>query len=127
MFRAGERRVIARLLGKPTHVLATGGGAFMDPATRAVIAKSGVSVWLRAGLDVLVARVSRRTNRPLLAERDPRAVLADLIERRYPIYGEADIVVDSGTGPPESTATRVIAALALCPRAAEPPDAEDDQ
>src|ERR1700676_4356214 len=73
VFRDGERRVIARLLGGQVHVLATGGGAFMDPATRRVIAARGVSVWLRAELDVLFARVSRRTNRPLLQTPDPRA------------------------------------------------------
>jgi shikimate kinase len=123
-FRDGERRVIARLLAQPTHVLATGGGAFMDPSTRAAIARRGVSVWLRADLDILVARVARRANRPLLQERDPRAVLADLIERRYPIYAEADIVIDSGEGPPELTTTRVIGALAGCVRALQPPDRE---
>jgi shikimate kinase len=123
VFRDGERRVIARLLSQPTHVLATGGGAFMDPATRALIARCGVSVWLRADLDVLAARVARRTNRPLLQARDPRAVLAELIERRYPVYDEADITVDSGDGSPELTTTRVIAALAGCARALRPPDA----
>ena len=122
IFREGERRVIARLLGQPVHVLATGGGAFMDAATRAVIAQRGVSVWLRADLDVLLARVSRRNNRPLLKERDPRAVLADLIERRHPVYGEADVTIDSGDGPPELTATRTIAALAGTPRALLPPE-----
>lgn len=124
VFRDGERRVIARLLAQPVHVLATGGGAFMDPATRALIVRRGVSVWLRADLDVLVARVSRRGNRPLLKARDPRAVLAELIERRHPIYAEADLIVDSSEGPPETTATRVIAALAACPRALSPPDPE---
>ena len=122
MFRDGERRVIARLLTQPPHVLATGGGAFMDPATRAIIAQRGVSVWLRADLDVLLARVSRRNNRPLLKERDPRAVLSELIERRHPVYAEADITVDSGDGAPELTATRTIAALTLCPRALAPAD-----
>ena len=126
-FRDGERRVIARLLAQPTHVLATGGGAFMDPATRALIARRGVSVWLRADLDVLLARVARRSNRPLLKERDPRAVLAELIERRHPIYGEADLIIDSGEVPAESTTTRVIAALAGCPRARRPPDREREQ
>ena len=92
VFRDGERRVIARLLEQPPHILATGGGAFMDPATRALIARRGVSVWLRADLDVLVARVSRRNNRPLLQRSDPRSVLAELIERRHPVYAEADIV-----------------------------------
>ena len=123
-FRDGERRVIARLLTLPPHVLATGGGAFMDPATRAVIARRGISVWLRADLDVLMARVSRRTNRPLLQQPDPRAVLAELIERRHPVYAEADIVIDSGEGPAEATTNRVIAALAGCPRALLPPDPE---
>jgi shikimate kinase len=117
VFRDGERRVIARLLTQPTHVLATGGGAFMDPATRAIIARRGVSVWLRADLDTLLARVSRRSNRPLLKDVDPRAVLGELIERRHPIYAEADITIDSGDAAAELTATRTIAALAACPRA----------
>lgn len=122
VFREGERRVIARLLRQPVHVLATGGGAFMDPPTRAVIARCGVSVWLRAGLDVLVARVSRRSNRPLLKTGDPRAILAELIERRYPVYAEADLIVDSGEGSPEMTVNRVITKLAGCPLATLPPD-----
>lgn len=123
-FRDGERRVIARLLQGPVHVLATGGGAFMDPQTRGIIAQRGISVWLRADLDVLFARVLRRTNRPLLKTPDPRAVLAELIERRHPIYAEADITIDSGDGPPDATAGRTIAALARCERAMLPP-AED--
>ena len=121
-FRDGERRVIGRLLGGPVHVLATGGGAFMDPATRRIIAERGVSIWLRAELDTLFARVSRRSNRPLLKTPDPRAVLAELIERRYPIYAEADITIDSGDGPPDATAARAIAALADCRRALRPPE-----
>src|SRR5215471_8978741 len=96
----------------------------MDPPTRAVIARCGVSVWLRAGLDVLVARVSRRNNRPLLKSGDPRAILAELIERRHPVYAEADIVVDSSEGSPEATVTRVLAALAACPSAQTPPNEE---
>jgi shikimate kinase len=124
VFRDGERRVIARLLSQPVHVLATGGGAFMDPATRAVIARRGVSVWLRADLDVLLARVSRRNNRPLLQERDPRAVLAELIERRHPVYAEADLTIDSGDNAPELTVTRTIAALAACAKALAAPEME---
>jgi shikimate kinase len=124
VFREGERRVIARLLSQPVHVLATGGGAFMDPMTRAVIARRGVSVWLRADLEVLVARVSRRSNRPLLKQGDPRAILAGLIERRHPIYTAADVVVDSGDGSPEMTVTRAIAGLAACPLALMPPEPE---
>jgi shikimate kinase len=127
VFRDGERRVIARLLSQPTHILATGGGAFMDPITRALIARCGVAVWLRADLDVLLARVARRNNRPLLQARNPRDVLAELIERRYPTYGEADVVVESGDGAPELTTSRVIAALAGCARASRPPDPEPAQ
>jgi shikimate kinase len=124
-FRDGERRVIARLLQGPVHVLATGGGAFMDAATRRVIAARGVSVWLRAELDVLFARVSRRTNRPLLKTPNPRAVLAELIDRRYPIYAEADVTIDSGEGPPDATASRAIVALGRCERTLLPPGAEN--
>jgi shikimate kinase len=123
VFRDGERRVIARLLHGPVHVLATGGGAFMDLQTRRIIAQRGVSVWLRADLDVLFTRVSRRTNRPLLKTPDPRAVLAELIERRHPIYAEADITIDSGSGPPDATAGRATAALAQCERASLAPEA----
>jgi shikimate kinase len=124
-FRDGERRVIARLLTQPVHVLGTGGGAFMDLQTRAAITRRGVSLWLHADLDVLAARVSRRSNRPLLKAGDPRAILAQLIERRYPVYAEADISVDSGDGPPEATVNRVVAALASCPLAAQPPSPEE--
>ncbi len=124
VFRDGERRVIARLLAGPVHVLATGGGAFMDPATRRVIGRCGVSLWLRADLDVLASRVFRRNNRPLLKNGDTRTILAELIEKRYPIYAEADVVIDSGEGSPKSTVNRAIALLASCPLAAEPPETE---
>jgi len=111
-FRAGERRVIARLLeDRAPMVLATGGGAFMDPETRERIRERGVSVWLRADLDVLYRRVSRRNNRPLLKQGNPREVLERLIGVRYPVYAEADVVVDSDDSPPESTVDKVIAAL----------------
>ena len=126
LFRDGERRVIARLLAKPVHVLATGGGAFMDPATRAAIARRGVSLWLRADLEVLAQRVSRRADRPLLKAGDPRAILAELIERRYPIYAEAEVTIDSGDSSPEATVNRALAALAGCPCALTPPDAESE-
>jgi len=118
VFRDGERRVIARLLAQPVQVLATGGGAFMDPMTRSLIGRRGVSLWLRADLDTLVARVLRRSDRPLLKRGDPRVILAELMERRHPIYAEADLTVDSGAGSPEVTVNRVIAALAACPLAA---------
>lgn len=126
VFREGERRVIARLLAQPTHILATGGGAFMDPGTREAIRRRGVSVWLRADLDVLLARVARRANRPLLKERDPRAVMAELIERRSPIYAEADLAIDSSESTAEMTVTRVLAALAGYPRALLPPEPESE-
>jgi len=121
VFRDGERRVIARLLAQPVQVLATGGGAFMDPMTRSLIGRRGVSLWLRADLDILVARVLRRNDRPLLKRGDPRVILAELMERRHPIYAEADLTVDSGAGSPEVTVNRLIAALASCPLAAIPP------
>ncbi|MDB5410409.1 MAG: aroK [Rhodospirillales bacterium] len=110
-FREGERRVIARLLDGTVKVLATGGGAFMDETTRQRIRAQSISIWLRADLDLLVARIGRRENRPLLKDGDPRAVLAALIERRHPVYAEADIVVDSVDGPPEATLGRVLAEL----------------
>jgi shikimate kinase len=110
-FRDGERRVIARLLGNPAHVLATGGGAYMDEETRARIRERGVAVWLRADLELLVNRVGRRNNRPLLKEGDPRDILQRLIDERYPVYAEADIVVDSGREAPEVTVERVLAAI----------------
>ena len=124
VFRDGERRVIARLLAQPVHVLATGGGAFMDEMTRAVIERRGVSLWLRADLDVLVSRVSRRSDRPLLKVGDARTVLGELIEQRYPVYAEANVMIESGEGPPESTVARAIAALADFPLATTPPQAE---
>jgi len=110
-FRDGERRVIARLLKRPVHVLATGGGAFMDPRTRAEIRKRAISLWLRADLDLMQKRTARRNNRPLLKQGDPREILERLIGERYPVYQEADIVVDSADGPPEVTLGRVLDAL----------------
>ncbi|BBK45096.1 hypothetical protein STVA_51160 [Allostella vacuolata] len=110
-FRDGERRVIARLLEEPVHILATGGGAFMDPATRASIRARGISLWLRAELDVLVRRVARRTHRPLLNQGDPKEILTRLMTIRYPVYAEADIIVDSLDAPTETTVERCMAAL----------------
>jgi shikimate kinase len=116
-FRDGERRVIARLLGDPVHVLATGGGAFMEPRTRADISERAVSIWLRAELDELVRRVARRTDRPLLKGQDPRTVLERLMAERYPIYAEADITVPSGSGSTDETVDQIVAALAALPKA----------
>ena len=110
-FREGERRVILRLLDNPAHVLSTGGGAFMDAQTRAAVRERAISVWLRADLDLMLRRVSRRNDRPLLQVADPRAKLQELIDQRYATYAEADMTVDSMDGPPEATLERVIAAL----------------
>jgi len=110
-FRDGERRVIARLLDQPLQVLATGGGAFMDERTREKVRERGISIWLRADLELLLRRTARRTNRPLLNNGDRRATLSRLMETRYPVYALADIVVDSNDAPPEVTVERVIAAL----------------
>jgi shikimate kinase len=110
-FRDGERRVIQRLLGNPVHILATGGGAFVDHGTRALVKERGLSIWIRADLDLLVKRVSRRNNRPLLQNVDPRVKLAELMAQRDPYYAEADITVDSADGPPEVTLGRVMEAL----------------
>ena len=110
-FRDGERRVIARLLEGPPHVLATGGGAFMDPRTRALVREKAISIWLRADIDLLMRRVSRRSDRPLLQVAEPRQKLAELMAERYPVYGEADVTVDSTDGPPEATLERVVQSL----------------
>jgi len=93
-FRDGERKVIARLLDEGQQVLATGGGAFLDERTRGRIAERAVSVWLRADLPLLLSRVLRRGNRPLLKS-DPEGVLKRLIDERYPVYAAADVTVDS--------------------------------
>ena len=110
-FRDGERRVIARLLGEGPLVLATGGGAFMDPATRDRIRAGGTSIWLRAGLDVLVRRCQRRTHRPLLQKGNPREVLQQLMASRHPVYAEADLAIDSGDEDHETVVGRILAAL----------------
>jgi shikimate kinase len=110
-FRDGERRIIQRLLERPPHVLATGGGAFIDAETRSRIKGAAVSVWLNADLEVLVRRVGRRNNRPLLKRGDPRDVLTALMQQRNPIYAEADIRIDSADGPTDATVDRVVEAL----------------
>lgn len=110
-FRDGERRVIARLLEGPRQVLATGGGAFMDERTRAAIKKRGISIWLRADLDLLMDRVGRKGNRPLLKTADPRATMERLIAERYPIYAEADLTIESRDGPHDRVVKAIIQAL----------------
>ncbi len=94
-FRDGERRVIARLLGEGRMVLATGGGAFMDPETRARIAEAAVSVWLKVDHETLMRRVRRRSHRPLLRTADPDETMRRLMAERYPVYGQADLAVSS--------------------------------
>jgi shikimate kinase/3-dehydroquinate synthase len=110
-FREGERRVIKRLLAGTPLVLATGGGAFIDPETRAAVRTEATSIWLRCSLATLVRRTSTRNHRPLLQVGDPARVLASLMEQRHPIYAEADIVVDCGEDSPETTTGRVLEAL----------------
>ena len=103
--------MIARLLAGKPRVIATGGGAFMDAETRANARRLGVSIWLKADLDVLLQRVTRRSNRPLLEGGDKRKKLEALMSQRYPVYAEADITVDTGNEPPESTVRKVLVAL----------------
>ena len=110
-FRDGERRVIARLLEEEQRVVATGGGAFLDKKTRANVRRMGISVWLKADIDILLQRVSRRNNRPLLKNGDKRLTLQRLINERYPTYAEADLAVESGIESPDITVTKVIEAL----------------
>jgi shikimate kinase len=111
-FRQGERKVIARLLENGPQVLATGGGAYMNPDTRANIKAHGLSVWLKADIKVLMKRVGRRDNRPLLAAGDPEKVMKKLMEERYPIYAEADVTVESRDVPHDVIVGAVIDALA---------------
>ena len=110
-FRSGERRVIARLLDGPPVVLATGGGAFVNPETRRLIRERALSVWLKADLEVLVKRVNRRDSRPLLHGRDPREVLERLMRERYPFYAEADLVVETSDSPHDAAVAAILGAL----------------
>ena len=110
-FRDVERKIIARLLTEPVQVIATGGGAYVDEANRAVISRSGLAIWLRVGLETLVARTARRQDRPLLKGREARQVLAELMATRDPLYALADITIDSGDYPIDDTVAQVAAAV----------------
>ncbi len=127
-FRDGERRVIARLLTQePPHVLAFGGGAFVNPETRRLVAARAVSVWIKADLEVLANRVSRRNTRPLLVGKDPLQVLRDQAQARYPAYAQATVTVETGEIPTSAAVAAVLAALAdhLVPLAPLAPLNED--
>lgn len=114
-FRDGERRVIRRLLDNGPQVLATGGGAYMNAETRAAVRSYGIAVWLRAELPVLMRRVMKRENRPLLKVDDPEAVMRGLMAARYPVYAEAEIVVESRDVPHEAIVDEIVALLAEHP------------
>jgi shikimate kinase len=115
-FRAGEARVIARLLEGGPQVLATGGGAFMNPETRDAVHAKGVSVWLRATIEVLARRIKRRNDRPLLKGADPIETLKRLIDERYPTYSKADITVESRDVPHDAIVEEIVAELCGQPR-----------
>jgi shikimate kinase len=120
VFRDGEKRVIARLLDAGPQVIATGGGAFMSEETRAAIRARGISVWIRADVDVLLSRVRRKGNRPLLAA-DPEATLRRLIALREPVFAQADVGVQSSDVPHEVVVSAIVAAiLARLESGAEP-------
>jgi shikimate kinase len=110
-FRSGEAKVIARLLHDGPEVLATGGGAYMDARTRANIKAQGISIWLKAELPLLLHRVRRRDNRPLLAAGKPEVVMRELMKTRYPVYAEADITVESRDVPHDVIVSDVVEAL----------------
>ncbi len=110
-FRDGERRVIARLMDEGPHVLATGGGAFINDETRALIKARAVSVWLKADLELLARRIGRKDNRPLVRGKDPLEVLTALSAERDPIYAQADITVETGDTPHHEAVEAVLNAL----------------
>ncbi len=124
-FRDGEERVIRRLLEAGSQVLATGGGAVLSDRTRQEIAKNGISIWLKAPVDLLFQRVSRRDNRPLLKTADPRGALARLLTERTPYYSAADLTVESREAPHESVVEEIIAHLSAHLAAMGAPARED--
>lgn len=120
-FRDRETKVITRLLTEGPQVLATGGGAFMSAETRAAVRDHGISVWLRAELPVLMRRVTKRNTRPLLKTDDPEAVMRRLMSERYPVYAEADLVVESRDVAHEVIVDEIVAAVAGSALLADPP------
>lgn len=110
-FRDGERRVIKRILEGDPCILATGGGAFMNDQTRALIAETGTSLWLKADVEVLIKRTTGRKHRPLLNQGNPSEILRKLVEERYPVYAQADITVETRDEMQDATIKRVIATL----------------
>jgi shikimate kinase len=110
-FRAGERRVIARLLCDPPHVLATGGGAYMDPSTRAAMRQKAFTIWLKAPVELLLARVAGKRKRPLLNNGDPKETLERLLAAREPVYAEADHVLECAEGPHGAAVEEAMAVL----------------
>jgi shikimate kinase len=110
-FKQGERRVIARLLSQPAHVLATGGFSILDEDTRIMLKEKSITVWLNADLETLVARVSRRNDRPLIQKSNPQEVIESLIKRCYPVYEKADIHVQTFDEATNSTVDRVILSI----------------
>lgn len=110
-FRDLEMKVITRLIDGPPRIIATGGGAFMNDSVRQKIATNGISVWLKADLDILVERTARRTGRPLLNKGDPKTIIEDLMKQRYPVYASANIAVYSRDVPIDQTVDEVEAAL----------------
>jgi shikimate kinase len=125
-FRSGEARVIARLLDAGPQVLATGGGAFMNEATRTAIEAKGVSIWLSAEFDVLMRRIAKRKNdRPMLQTDDPAETLRQLLKAREPVYALADLTVQSRETPHESIVGEIVAALAAHLKVAVPAQHRD--
>ena len=110
-FRDGERRVIARLLDEPAHVLATGGGALTHPETRALIRTRAISIWLKADLEILARRLARRDHRPLLVGKEPLTVLREQSAVREPLFAAADIAVETGDAAHQTSVDAVIRAL----------------
>ena len=110
-FRKGEERVISRILAGEPCILATGGGAFMSEATRLLIKKMARSVWLRVSFEVLAKRLEKRSDRPLLQTTDPQQTLKALIKKRYPIYNDADFIVDAENDGVDITVSKVIECL----------------